>query len=129
MKEKKSRMEIRLSEKDKKNIERYAKKCGVPVSEYVRQCALGYSPRQTLPNVFYDLYSRLCDVCNLIDPGFTPETEQRLVDLISDIRDELMLPGRENASGHLQNGEPFVTCDKSERMERDATWLPPDSGP
>ena len=68
MKEKKMRMEIRLSEKDKKKIERYAKKCGVPVSEYVRQCALGFSPRQALTDDFYDLYSRLCDVCNLVEP-------------------------------------------------------------
>ena len=106
MKEKKSRMEIRLSEKDKKTIERYAKKCGVPVSEYVRQCALGFSPRQALPDDFYDLYSRLCDVCNLVDPGFTEETERELVELISDIREQLLLPGKEAA-----------------------TWQPPASGP
>ena len=106
MKEKKMRMEIRLSEKDKKKIERYAKKCGVPVSENVRQCALGFVPRQALPDDFYDLYSRLCDVCNLVEPGFTEETERQLVDLITDIRELLMLPER-----------------------RDASWQPPASGP
>ena len=106
MKEKKMRMEIRLSEKDKKKIERYAKKCGVPVSEFVRQCALGFSPRQALLDNFYDLYSRLCDVCNLVEPGFTEETERQLVDLITDIRELLMLPER-----------------------RDASWQPPASGP
>ena len=106
MKEKKARMEIRLSEKDKKTIERYSKKCGVPVSEFVRQCALGFSPRQALPDDFYDLYSCLCDVCNLVEPGFTEETERHLVELISDIREELMLPGKEAA-----------------------TWQPPASGP
>ena len=98
MKEKKARIEIRLSEKDKKKIERYAKKCGVPVSEFVRQCALGFTPRQTLPDVFYDLYSRLCDVCNLVEPGFSEETERQLVELISDIREQLLLPERRNAT-------------------------------
>lgn len=106
MKEKKSRMEIRLSEKDKKNIERYAKKCSVPVSEYVRQCALGFSPRQALPDDFYDLYSRLCDICNLINPGFTEDTERELISLITDIREQLLLPGK----GAI-------------------TWQPPASGP
>ena len=106
MKEKKMRMEIRLSEKDKKTIERCAKKCGVPVSEFVRQSALGFSPRQALPDDFYDLYSRLCDVCNLVELGFTRETERQLVDLIADIREQLMLPER-----------------------RDASWQPPASGP
>ena len=141
MKEKKSRMEIRLSEKDKKNIERYAKKCGVPVSEYVRQCALGFSPRQALPDDFYDLYSRLCDGCNLINPGFTEETERELVDLITDIRKQLLLPGKEALPGppqnrrfcgekeHPRNGEPFVAGDTSEGMECDATRQPPASGP
>ncbi len=141
MKEKKSRMEIRLSEKDKKNIERYAKKCGVPISEYVRQCALGFVPRQALPDDFYDLYSRLCDVCNLINPGFTEETERELVDLITDIREQLLLLGKEALPGppqnrrfcgekeHPRNGEPFVAGDKSEGMECDATRQPPASGP
>ena len=106
MKEKKARMEIRLSEKDKKKIERSAKQCGVSVSEFVRQCALGYSPRQTLSDDFYDLYSRLGELCNLIDPGFTEETERELISLITDIREQLLLPGKEAA-----------------------TWLPPASGP
>ena len=106
MKEKKSRMEIRLSEKDKKTIEWYAKKCGVPISEYVRQCALGFSPRQALPDDFYDLYSRLCDVCNLVDPGFTDDTERKLISLITDIREQLLLPGKGAT-----------------------TWQPPASGP
>ncbi|MBQ6163121.1 MAG: hypothetical protein IJK23_01465 [Clostridia bacterium] len=141
MKEKKARMEIRLSEKDKKTIERYSKKCGVPVSEFVRQCALGFSPRQALPDDFYDLYSCLCDVCNLVEPGFTEETERELISLITDIREQLLLPGKEALLGPPQNqrfcgekeqprnGEPFVAGDKSEGMECDATWQPPASGP
>ncbi len=106
MKEKKARMEIRLSEKDKKKIERYAKKCGVPVSEYVRQCALGFSPRQALPDESYDLYSRLCDVCNLVDPGFTGETERQLVELITDIRAQLLLPERRDVARLPQDSGP-----------------------
>ena len=40
---------IRVSEKEKTIIEQNAKKCGLSVSEYLRQRALGYMPRAVLP--------------------------------------------------------------------------------
>jgi len=40
---------IRVSEKEKTTIEKNAKKCGLSVSEYLRQRALGYMPRAVLP--------------------------------------------------------------------------------
>ena len=40
---------IRVSEKEKNIIEHNAKKCGLSVSEYLRQRALGYMPRAVLP--------------------------------------------------------------------------------
>lgn len=36
---------IRVTEKEKKRIEKYAKKCKLSVSEYLRQLANGYEPR------------------------------------------------------------------------------------
>lgn len=36
---------IRVSEKEKKAIERNAEKCGLSVSKYLRQRALGYMPK------------------------------------------------------------------------------------
>ena len=39
---------IRVSEKEKNIIEHNAKKCGLSVSEYLRQRALGYMPRKGL---------------------------------------------------------------------------------
>lgn len=44
---------IRVSEKEKLLIERNAEKCGLSVSEYLRQRALGYMPRAVLPEVFF----------------------------------------------------------------------------
>ena len=43
---------IRVSEKEKNIIEQNAKKCGISVSEYLRQRALGYMPRAVLPEYF-----------------------------------------------------------------------------
>ena len=47
---------IRVTDSDKKRIERYAKKCKLSVSEYLRQLANGYTPRE-LPK------ARLYDIC------------------------------------------------------------------
>ena len=44
---------IRVSEKEKNMIEHNAERCGLSVSEYLRQRALGYMP------LFYPKYSSL----------------------------------------------------------------------
>ena len=57
---------IRVSEKEKNLIERNAERCGLSVSEYLRQRALGYMPRTVLPEVFFsfsDKLDALCVVC------------------------------------------------------------------
>ena len=48
-----TRIEVRLTEKQKDQIDRAAKKCGVTQSEYLRQRALGYAPKQMLPDAFF----------------------------------------------------------------------------
>ena len=45
---------IRVSEKEKNIIEQNAKKCGLSISEYLRQRALGYMPRAVLRYVSND---------------------------------------------------------------------------
>lgn len=52
---------IRVSEKEKNLIERNAKKCGLSVSEYLRQRALGYMPKAVLPEVFFSFNDKLDD--------------------------------------------------------------------
>ena len=47
---------IRVSEKEKNLIERNADRCGLTVSEYLRQRALGYMPRAVLPEVWVWLW-------------------------------------------------------------------------
>jgi NAD-dependent SIR2 family protein deacetylase len=47
------------------------------------------------PDVFYDLYSKLCDICNA-DELSSPETEKALLDLIDRMHSELLLPRKES---------------------------------
>lgn len=103
-KEKFARIEIRVKPKDKEKINKIADKCNLSVSEYVVQRALGYAPQTVQPDVFFDFYNKLCELCNTA--RFTPETENKLLSLIDEIHSELLLPRKEN-------------------MRK---WRPPDSG-
>ncbi len=104
-KEKLARIEIRVKPKEKEKIKRLAEKCNLSVSQYVVQRALGYEPREVLPDAFFDFYGKLCEVRNT-EGALSPEAENALLDLIDRIHKELLLP----------------------RKECEVTWLPPDSG-
>lgn len=114
-KEKLARIEIRVKTKEKERIKRLAEKCNLSVSKYVVQRALGYTPRTVQPDVFFDLYNKLCELCNSLE--ITPETESRLLALIDEIHSELLLPEKETEK-QIKNG-----------IEVNNEWLPPDSGP
>ena len=100
-KEKFARIEIRVKPKDKEKIKKIADKCNLSVSEYVVQRALGYAPRTVQPDVFFDFYNKLCELCN--SSGITPETENKLLARIDEIHSELLLPEKETIK-QIKNG-------------------------
>ena len=100
-KEKFARIDIRVKPKDKEKIKRLAEKCNLSVSEYVVQRALGYAPRTVRPDVFFDFYNKLCELCNSSE--ITPETENKLLALIDEIHSELLLPEKETVK-QIKNG-------------------------
>lgn len=94
-KEKTVQILIRTKPKDKDKIKRLAAKCNLSVSEYMVQRALGYEPRTVPSDVFYDLYGKLCEVCNT-GGALSHKVENTLLDLIDRIHSELLLPGKED---------------------------------
>ena len=90
---KSKRTEIRLTEKEKVKLEDYAARCGLPLSEYLRQRGLGYEPRPLLPDEFYRFYGQLCDLCNY---PMSADVEAALLELIVDIRREQILPKKQS---------------------------------
>lgn len=72
MKKNDTRLQLRLSQKEKEKIERNAQRCGMSVSRYVRQCCLGREPRTRPPDVFWELLSELYSIATLL-----PITEQQ----------------------------------------------------
>ena len=73
-----TRLQLRLSLKEKDKIERSAKRCGMSVSGYVRQCCLGKEPRTRPPDAFWELLEELYTITALLP---MPE-QQRLSGLI-----------------------------------------------
>lgn len=88
---------IRVSEKEKLLIERNAEKCGLSVSEYLRQRALGYMPRAVLPEVFFSFSDKLDELCVVCEGKISADTEAKIISLIDEITNELILPQREKA--------------------------------
>ena len=111
MKEKNARLELRLSAKEKAQLEGIAKKCGLPVSEYLRKRGLGYEPGPLLDNRFYDVYAKLCEISNL---PLQPDTEAALIAILNDLQQNLFLPKKQR---------------QREIIEEVILSLPPDSGP
>lgn len=108
------RIEARVTPQQKKKIAQIAAKCGLPQSEYIRQRALGYSPRTVLPDVYYLFHTKLCELCNSIDGKVSADSEEKFLCLIDDIRSELLLPGKE-AVAQIKLG-----------LESDKSWQPQD---
>lgn len=86
---------IRVSEKEKKLIKHNAEKCGLSVSEYLRQRALGYMPRAILPKVFFSFNEKLDELCVVCEGKITADTEAKIIALIDEITAELILPQKE----------------------------------
>ena len=78
MKKNDTRLQLRLSQKEKEKMERNARRCGMSVSGYVRQCCLGREPKSRPPDVFWELLVELYAIAALLP---MPE-QQRLSGLI-----------------------------------------------
>ena len=111
MKEKNSRLELRLSAKEKELLEQIAKKCGLPVSEYLRKRGLGYEPGPLLDERFYAAYSKLCEISNL---PLQPDTDAVLIAILNDLQQNLFLPRKQK---------------QKEIVEEVSLSLPQDFGP
>lgn len=116
MKNSTQRIEARVTHGQKKKIAQIAEKCGLPLSEYIRQRALCYSPKAVLPDAFYLFHAKLCELCNSIDDKVSADVEEKLLQLIDEIGLELLSPGKETAAQI-----------KTE-LEGDKKWQPQDSG-
>ena len=75
------------------HIQVRARTCGLSVSEYLRQRALGYTPRAIPPE---DLYLLRSELQRLRKAGRSPEADRAIQTVLNEIRDTFILPGRDS---------------------------------
>lgn len=112
---------IRVSEKEKNMIERNAERCGLSVSEYLRQRALGYMPKAVLPEVFVSFNDKLDELCVVCEGKITADTEAKIIALIDEITAELILPQKERL---VQTGPPQSSLCGEKEHPRNGELLP-----
>lgn len=113
-KENTARFEMRLKPSEKAKLERLAQKCGLSLSEYLKQRGLGYEPRTIPPDLFHAFHGDLCRLANQLRDGRGSEAEAAVLELLREIQSELMLPGRQSTS---------------QVVKEVRTWQQPASGP
>ena len=107
MNETKKQINVRVSENEKAQLQKFADFCGLSLSDYLRQRGLGYEPKPMLSEMFFLFYRELCELCY---QQMTPQTEEAVLALVDDVRKELILP-------------------KKQTKKEVAMWQPPDSDP
>jgi len=95
--DKNARIELRVTQSEKNKIAKLAENCGLSQSEYVRQRTLGYAPRTVQPDVFFDFYQTLCRLCDEVADKVSPETERKLLEVVDEIQQRLLLPEKSSA--------------------------------
>lgn len=85
------RIAVRVTAKEKEQIQSKARRCGLSTTEYVKQRALGYEPRGIPPNALFSLLEKLGE---LADKTSSPELDQEIDALLRKIASALLLPER-----------------------------------
>ena len=88
MKEKRNSIYVRVTTAEKVQITHKAIKCGLSVSEYIRQRCLGYAPREVPPEAYYTLCRKLEDVKN-------DSNADAVLAALDELRETLVEPGRD----------------------------------
>ena len=91
---KENRIAFRATDLEKKRITVLAQKCGLSISEYVKQRALKYAPQPILPEAIFPLIEK---IGQLQDLTASPETDAAICALLKEISDALLLPRKEGA--------------------------------
>ena len=81
----------RVSEKEKKDIERNAEKCGLSVSEYLRREPWDICRKL----VFFSFSDKLVPLCIGCEDKITADTQPKLIALIDEITHASIPPTRE----------------------------------
>ena len=105
-----TRIEVRLTEKQKDQIDRAAKKCGVTQSEYLRQRALGGEPKAVLPDAFFVCCERLD---RLTRAPYAKDVSDAALAVLTDMKN--ILTGKATVPAEKEEPEPVKPEPKPKR--------------
>ena len=88
MTERSNSIYTRVTPQEKQKITDKARKCGLTLSEYIRQRCLGYAPREVPPNIYYDL-------CAKLDEARNSGNDAAVLDVLDKLREIVIQPGRD----------------------------------
>ena len=100
---KENRIAFRVTDLEKKRITVLAQKCGLSISEYVKQRALEYAPQPIIPESVFLLLEKIGQMQKLTA---SPETDAAICTLLKEISDTLLLPRKEGVSWPLPDSGP-----------------------
>ncbi len=84
---------FRIEKRDKDRIKQLAKKCGLSQTEYIKQRALGYEPKAVPPDALFLLLEKIGELENKCN---SEELNEEISDLLKEISNKLLSPGRES---------------------------------
>ena len=96
-----TRIEVRLTEKQKEQIDRAARKCGVTQSEYLRQRALGGEQKAVLPDAFFVCCEKLD---RLTRAPYTKDVNDAALAVLTDMKN--ILTGKATVPAEKEEPEP-----------------------
>ena len=85
------RIAVRVTAKEKEEIQSKARKCRLSITEYVKQRALGYEPRGIPPDALFLCLEKLGE---LADKASSPELDKEINDVLKEITAAFLLPGK-----------------------------------
>ena len=83
------RIAVRVTAMEKARTQAKASKCGLSVTEYVKQRALGYEPRAVPPDALFVCLEMLGE---LADKVSSPELDEEICAVLKQITAEFLLP-------------------------------------
>ena len=78
----------RVTPQEKQRIASSARRCGLSISEYIRQRCLGYTPREIPPDVYYDL-------CAKLDEARNGRNNAAVLSVLDELRENVIQLGRD----------------------------------
>ena len=85
------RIAVRVTAKEKEKIQAKAHRCGLSVTEYVKQRALGYEPRGIPPDALFACLEKLGELESKTN---SPELDGEIHPVLKQITAEFLLPGK-----------------------------------